>query len=176
MIVWLNGTFGAGKTTTAGELVQLLPQARLFDPEQVGYMLAHVQGMPDLGDFQHWRPWRRLVAATAAQLLDYVGGVLVAPQSVLVEKYWEEIEAGLEREGVRVRHCVLHADRSTLAARIGGDDPALREWRLGHLDAYEEASTGWLGGTARVVETAGRTPREVARAVALEAEVEGAGG
>jgi hypothetical protein len=31
MIVWINGTFGAGKTTTAAALVELLPAARLFD-------------------------------------------------------------------------------------------------------------------------------------------------
>lgn len=33
MIIWLNGTFGAGKTTTAHELAKLVPGSRLFDPE-----------------------------------------------------------------------------------------------------------------------------------------------
>ncbi|WP_228834433.1 AAA family ATPase [Nocardia abscessus] len=33
MIIWLNGTFGAGKTTTAGELTALLPGSRIFDTE-----------------------------------------------------------------------------------------------------------------------------------------------
>ena len=40
MFVWLNGAFGAGKTTTAAELVTLIPDSRLFDPETVGYMLT----------------------------------------------------------------------------------------------------------------------------------------
>ena len=40
MIVWLNGTFGCGKTTTAAELCPLIPSSRLFDPETVGYMLG----------------------------------------------------------------------------------------------------------------------------------------
>ncbi|MBQ0895813.1 hypothetical protein KBX37_22400 [Micromonospora sp. U56] len=35
MIVWLNGAFGAGKTTVAAELCQRLPGARRFDPEWV---------------------------------------------------------------------------------------------------------------------------------------------
>jgi hypothetical protein len=35
---WLNGTFGAGKTATATELLPGLG-ARLSDPETVGYML-----------------------------------------------------------------------------------------------------------------------------------------
>jgi adenylylsulfate kinase-like enzyme len=33
VIVWLNGAFGMGKTTTAAELLSLLPDARQFDPE-----------------------------------------------------------------------------------------------------------------------------------------------
>ena len=40
MIIWLNGTFGAGKTTTARQLVQRLANTRLFDPELVGYLLT----------------------------------------------------------------------------------------------------------------------------------------
>ncbi|MEP7025229.1 MAG: hypothetical protein ABJB47_15815 [Actinomycetota bacterium] len=42
MIIWLNGAFGAGKTTTATLLSELVPASRVFDPETVGYMLmAH---------------------------------------------------------------------------------------------------------------------------------------
>jgi hypothetical protein len=37
VIVWLNGTFGCGKTTAASELRSLIPSSRLFDPETVGY-------------------------------------------------------------------------------------------------------------------------------------------
>jgi len=39
MIIWLNGTFGVGKTTTARELAATMPDTRLFDPEMVGYLL-----------------------------------------------------------------------------------------------------------------------------------------
>jgi len=38
VIAWLNGSFGAGKTTTARELASLLG-ARTFDTEFVGYLL-----------------------------------------------------------------------------------------------------------------------------------------
>ncbi|HEV7629076.1 MAG TPA: ATP-binding protein, partial [Streptomyces sp.] len=150
MIVWLNGTFGAGKTTTAGELVQLLPDARLFDAEQVGAMLGHVDGLPDLGDFQHWPPWRHLVVETASQLLDYVGGTLVVTQSVLVRQYWEEIHGGLLRAGIAVHHFVLHSDPVTLARRIENDTPEHISWRLKHLAVYKKALP-WLRESARVV-------------------------
>ncbi len=34
MIVWLNGAFGVGKTTTSGLLAKTLPGARVFDAER----------------------------------------------------------------------------------------------------------------------------------------------
>jgi deoxyadenosine/deoxycytidine kinase len=39
VIVWLNGGFGAGKTTLAEELHRRLPDAVVYDPEDVGLML-----------------------------------------------------------------------------------------------------------------------------------------
>ena len=38
-LVWLGGTFGAGKTTTGRLLVERAPGLRLFDPEWVGFLL-----------------------------------------------------------------------------------------------------------------------------------------
>jgi adenylylsulfate kinase-like enzyme len=39
VIIWLNGSFRAGKTTLAEELHRRLPDAVVFDPENVGLML-----------------------------------------------------------------------------------------------------------------------------------------
>ena len=41
VIVWLNGTFGVGKSTTSRDLVARWSGSRVFDPEWVGYMLAN---------------------------------------------------------------------------------------------------------------------------------------
>jgi gluconate kinase len=165
MIIWLNGTFGSGKTTTAGELVPLVPGARLFDAEQVGYMLRHVLSSEPVKDFQDWTPWRGLVVQTAAQVLDYVGGTLVVVQSVLVRQYWTEIRDGLAAAGIPVRHFVLDSDHDTLVRRIEGDTPAIRKWRLDHLPDYREALS-WLREEAEIVDTAGIAPADVARSIA----------
>ncbi|MDP9870000.1 MULTISPECIES: AAA family ATPase [Streptosporangium] len=177
MIIWLNGTFGAGKTTTAKELVRLIPKARIFDPEEVGFMLRHVPGLPEVSDFQDWRPWRGLVVETASQLLDYVGGVLVVPQTVLVEQYWAEIHSGLEKAGIPVHHFLLHTDQDTLVHRIETDtvETGARQWRLDHVPDYHTALS-WLSREAEIIDTTGTPPAQVARAVAAGVEARSAGG
>lgn len=167
MIVWLNGTFGAGKTTTSKLLTETLPGARLFDSEYVGYMLQPFLTDKPVRDFQDHPPWRSLVVQTAVQLLDYVGGTLVIPQSVLVERYWTELSGGLAEAGVPVHHFVLHADPAEPVRRIEQDTEgaAARQWRLDHVADYE-AALPWLRGAGEVVDTAGTPPAEVARRIA----------
>ena len=122
MIVWLNGTHGVGKTTAAGLVRQLIPGSRVLDAEKVGEVLMDVRpGLPATEDFQHWPPWRPLVVETARRILEYTGGALVMPMTVLVEPYWREISAGLADHAIPVRHFVLHADRATLRRRIEHD-------------------------------------------------------
>ncbi|MGP3971644.1 AAA family ATPase [Streptomyces sp. 6N223] len=174
MIVWLNGTFGAGKTTTARELTSLLPESRIFDTEYVGYMLRlPLEGSVPVKDFQDWRPWRPLVVETARQLLNYVRGTLVIPQTVLVQRYWSEIHTGLSDAGLTVHHFVLHTDRDTLARRIeaDADEPAAAEWRLAHLDTYDE-SLSWLSQQGQLIDTTHTPPPAVARTIARRLNVD----
>ncbi|RPK82729.1 MULTISPECIES: AAA family ATPase [Streptomyces] len=167
MIIWLNGTFGAGKTTTAKEVTSLLPESRLFDTEKVGEMLCHVLGVPEK-DFQDFPPWRGLVVEAARQVLDHVGGTLVVTQTVLVEAYWQEIHDGLTKAGIPVHHFLLHTDRDTLVGRIETDTAPesadARRWRLDHLTDYEQA-LHWLRREAQVIDTTGIVPARVAEAV-----------
>ena len=168
MIVWINGTHGVGKTTTSRLLQPLLPDARVLDPEKVGEVLMDVRPpLPDAGDFQHWDPWRPLVVETARRLLEYAGGTHVLPQTVLVERYWEEIAAGFAAHGVPVRHLVLHTDPDTLRSRIEHDavmGPST--FRLSRVESYAEAAATWLHSVAEVVDTTDRTPQAVAADIA----------
>jgi hypothetical protein len=164
VIIWLNGTYGAGKTTTANELTELLPESTIFDAEQVGYMLRHVKGLPAQGNFQHWRPWRGLVVDTATRLLDHLGGTLVIPQTVLVPVYWLEIRSGLAAAGIPIHHFVLHTDPETLTRRIEADTLENRQWRLDHRAAYEDALP-WLRREAELVDTTTLPPRAVAERI-----------
>ncbi|WP_420369167.1 AAA family ATPase [Curtobacterium sp. L1-20] len=168
MIVWLNGTHGVGKTTTSRLLQPLLPDARVLDPEKVGETLMDVR--PTLratDDFQHWDPWRPLVVETARQVLDYVGGTLVMPQTVLVQRYWREIADGLARHGIPVRHFVLHTDQTTLRHRIEHDtDLGPSTFRLSRVEPYAEAARTWLHAAAEVVDTTRASAAQAAEQIA----------
>jgi hypothetical protein len=164
VIVWLNGTFGAGKTTTAHELASLLG-ARTFDTEFVGYLLRTAFPEP-AGDFQHLPLWRPLVVENTARVHEHAG-TLVIPQTILIEAYAREIFDGLAERGIPVAHFVLHASAAELRRRISADtaDPPARQWRLDHVDRYGDALP-WLRRSATLVETGGKTPFEVAREIA----------
>ncbi|MFD9051793.1 ATP-binding protein [Streptomyces zaomyceticus] len=168
MIVWLNGTHGAGKTTTGALVQQLIPDSRVFDAEKVGEALMDITpGLPATDNFQHWPPWRPLVVETARRVLEYTGGTLVMPMTVLVEEYWREISTGLAGHGVPVRHFVLHADQDTLRGRIEGDTVmGPSSFRLRHLEPYAEAARTWLHAVAEVVDTTRLTPAQAALRIA----------
>ncbi|TCC55854.1 ATP-binding protein [Kribbella pittospori] len=151
-IIWVNGTFGAGKTTTAGKLVELTEGTRLFDPEYVGYMLSANLKDQQFTDFQQLPPWRTLVPVVMDEVARFTGQHLVAVQTVLVEDYWREISTALHALGHPVIHVLLDADAETLHTRIDADPEGqdIRPWRHDHVDEYQSART-WLLPTADLV-------------------------
>lgn len=168
MIVWINGTHGAGKTTVSALVQELIPNSRVFDAEKVGEMLMDVHpGLPTTDNFQHWPPWRTLVVETARRILGYTGGTLVMPMTVLVEEYWHEISTGLAEHGIEVRHFVLHADQETLRKRIAGDIVLGPDspFRLQYLEPYADAAKTWLHGEAEVIDTTRLTPGATAEQI-----------
>ena len=168
MIVWLNGTHGSGKTTTSALLQQLLPDSRVFDAEKVGETLMDITpGLPPTDNFQNWPPWRLLVVETARHVLDYTGGTLVMPMTVLVEDYWREISTGFAQHSIPVRHFVLHADAETLRGRIQRHHPPNGSpFRLSYLEPYAEAARTWLHREANVVDTTNLTAAQAAQQIA----------
>jgi hypothetical protein len=162
MIVWLNGNFGAGKTTTARLLKDALP-ARVFDSEHIGYLLRPIIGDIPCHDFKEWDPWRGLTVETARQVLAYVGGTLVIPQSVLQHEYWTELTDGFTEAGIPMHAFTLHTDRDTFTHRVEHDteEPTARQWRLDHYDTYLTALDEWMRDATHVVDTTNRTPDQV---------------
>ncbi|MFI5640688.1 NUDIX domain-containing protein [Streptomyces goshikiensis] len=173
MIVWINGTFGAGKTSTARELVGLLPDSTLFDPEFIGDALRVLlprKRIDEVTDYQDLPSWRRLVVETAAAMLGELGGVLVVPMTLLRQGYRDEIFGGLAARRIPVRHVLLAPEETILRERIAGRqqqpaDPRDGEWAYEHIPAYQQA-LGWLTADAHVIDNGAISPRETAERIA----------
>ena len=164
MIIWLNGTFGCGKTSTAAELRSVVPSSRVFDPETVGYMLQPNLADRPVSDVQHWPPWPPLVVATAAELARFTGQHLITPQTILVRAYLEQIFAGLRDAGLDVFHVVLDASEQVLRQRIQGSGEA-EAWRLDHLAQYRSSRAWMIAAADLAVDTGRPTPAEIAHQI-----------
>ncbi|MEV7413961.1 NUDIX domain-containing protein [Streptomyces sp. NPDC089919] len=177
MIVWINGTFSAGKTSTARELTGLIPDSAVYDPEVIGGALRHLlppKRLAEVTDYQDLPIWRRLVIEGAAAMLAELGGVLVVPMTVLKQEYRDEIFGALAARRITVRHFVLDPEetilRERIASRVEPDlpdaDTRVRQWSLDHIPAYQEAMDRWLRADACAVDNGRRTPRETAEQIA----------
>lgn len=144
-VLWINGAFGVGKTTTAAYLLEQLREWRYFDPETVGFLLRNTLSGIDVDDFQDLSSWRRLVPEVVSEIARESGQNVVAVQSVLNEAYWSEILQGLHDRHCDVVHVVLDCEPTKLSQRIVNDahDVNARQWRLDHIEVYETARP-WL--------------------------------
>lgn len=186
VIVWINGTFSAGKTSTARELVGVIPDSTLFDPEFIGdalRVLLPAKRLAEVDDYQDLPSWRRLVVETAAAMLAELGGVLVVPMTLLRQEYRDEIFGALAARRIPVRHVLLAPAETILRQRIATRtepgapqdvDLRVRQWAYDHIPAYQQA-LGWLTADAHVVDNSTLTPRETAERIAEAVRTETAG-
>lgn len=177
MIIWVNGAFGAGKSSAAREMLDLIPESTLYDPGVLGGCLRQLlpeKRLQEVTDYQDLTLWRRLVVETAAALLNEVGGVLVAPMSLLRQEHRDEIFGGLAARGIEVRHVVLELGETILRERIAARadfpdnaeaDETARRWSLDRIADYTEALP-WLTRDAYVLPIAGLTQQQTAARIA----------
>lgn len=169
MIVWINGPFGGGKSTTAKRVVERLDGCRLFDPEWVGYLLREHLRDQATEDFQDLPSWRRLVPTVASELHRATGDTLLATQSVQHPGFWNELATGLEAVGIPLVHIVLDMEERALRERIDRDDVELgaAEWRHAHVSEFLAARRWMLSAADLVIDTTNLEPIEVADRVAM---------
>lgn len=134
MIVWINGAFGSGKTTTARLLAAMVEDARTFDPEFVGYLLTKFVSAPT-GDFQDMPLWRELTVQTLAGLHRDFPGTWIVPMTLVSPGYRKEIHGGVRALGHPLHHAILAVPEQTLRQRIDDDenDRPARQWRQDHV-------------------------------------------
>lgn len=166
MIVFLNGPFGVGKSTTARILATLLPGAVHYNPEHIGAGLRMALGpLYSVEDYQDLAAWRRLVPV-GARLYRLRNRTVVMPMTVWRRDYLDELVARLRRVDGDLRLFQLTAPADEIRARVLGrpDARGNHDWWWSHLESGLAMANDTAFG--ELVDTAGQSPLQVASAIA----------
>lgn len=170
MLIWINGTFGVGKTQTAHELKRRLPHSLIADPELLGFGIQRMYPQELRSDFQDSPWWAPVLAEILIDLSQKHHGHIIVPMALTNADRHEQIFAALREGGCDVRQVTLLADRSVVVRR---------------LRSRFELKSGWAGarissGTAALkdprfaphVDTSRMTVAAAADAIARLTDVE----
>ncbi|TDQ42699.1 AAA family ATPase [Aureibacillus halotolerans] len=170
MIVWINGSFGVGKTQTAYELKRRLSKAHLFDPEKIGYRIQKdVPEEAQLEDFQDYPIWRTYIVELLTHIeLQGHKGVTIVPMTITNELYYTETIETLKERGIDVLPISLIASKATIQQRLKkrGDGP--KTWNWHQIDRCVEAMERL---PAHRINTAGIDVQEVTEKIAAIANL-----
>jgi predicted kinase len=167
MVIFINGSFGIGKTTVSRLLVQRLPHSVLFDPEPVGLATLRLSSVwpsrTRVDDFQDLAIWR----AMSIRLLGLVcrlRRVVVVPMAFSNAAYLGEFLRAARRRGETFHFCLtapLAVVRERLSSREAGRVPTA--WQLRRSEECCQAHQRPEFGEA--VPTEGRSPQAVAHEI-----------
>lgn len=168
-VIWINGTFGSGKTTAAKLLAQKVPGAVIVDPEEIGALLMPVlQPVVPVQDFQEWPAWRKLVASTLNAILRELPEdspmSIVVPQTVTVEDYWSEITSDFD-PSIRLTPVVLNIDPVEHRRRAEEDteEPNALQWRLNNFPVFQQSA--WLQRAFTDIDVSSLTQEQTVAAI-----------
>lgn len=137
MIIWINGSFGAGKTTLSKKLIESIPNSVLFDPEQVGFIIHRTVPESKKIDFQSFKLWRSLVIDFINGLEKEFGKILIIPMALVVPEYQDEIFNALEASRRDFFHFYLDIEEQLLRSRISNQremSAETNQWRLDQVE------------------------------------------
>lgn len=118
MVIFLNGSFGVGKTTAARLLVQRLPRSIVYDPEPVGVVLQRLgRAFEPIDDFQDLRVWRRW-SMRLIRLVRRWRGTVVVPMAFSNESYLTEFVAHARSFDGDTFHFCLTAPLAVVQQRL----------------------------------------------------------
>lgn len=129
MIIWLNGAWGSGKTTTATELYKRLPGSMIYDPEEAGLFINKV--LPKelhQSDFQDFKEWREINVQLLKKLANDFDGDIIVPMTLINPLYVEEIIGELSQSNVEIYHFILETTPKTLNQRLDKRFEEKKSW------------------------------------------------
>ncbi|MFF1784969.1 AAA family ATPase [Kitasatospora sp. NPDC058243] len=166
MIVFVNGPFGVGKSTTTGLLAERLPQALVINPEAIGHMLWTQLPEPlRTEEFELEPVWPPLTHCMLDHAARAYGRPIIVPMTIARRKVFDRIVQPLRDAGHDVRHFTLLATAATIRERLrergeGPDKWGPLSWEGNQVERCLEA----LGqpGFADHIDTEHRPAAEIA--------------
>jgi thymidylate kinase len=121
VIIFINGSFGIGKTTVARLLAAHLPNSAVFDPEPVGLLLSRLALLLPLAertdDFQDLVSWRRTSIRAISLALRFRKTVIV-PMAFSNVSYLGEFLSHFRDRAIPTHHFCLTAPHRVVLARL----------------------------------------------------------
>jgi thymidylate kinase len=166
MVVFINGSFGIGKTTVSRLLAAQLPRSLVFNPEPMGVLIMHLAALVrrPKDDFQDLVAWRWL-GARAIRIARGFRSTVIVPMTFSNFAYLEEFLSYLRARGVPTLHFCLTAPHSVVLERLHARQrKGPTSWQLRR--SIECCAAHGALEFAEHVPTADRTAREVASDIA----------
>lgn len=142
MIIWINGSYGSGKTQTAYELQRRLANSYVYDPENIGYFLD--KNLPTefskikQGNFQNYALWRNFNYQMISYIASNYAGTLIIPMTIINKQYYEETIGNLEKK-FDVKHFILSIDKETNLKRLAKRFDNKNPWFIEQIELSEKA-------------------------------------
>lgn len=133
MIIWINGSFGAGKTTLSKKLNKVISNSIIFDPEQVGFIIHKSNPDSKSTDFQKFSIWRHLVIEFIKGFKKEFDQPMIIPMALVDPEYQKEIFSAISEFEQKFFHFYLDIDEMLLRDRISQQTEMSDEtnnWRL----------------------------------------------
>lgn len=160
MIVWINGSFGSGKTSVAIKLNEMIENSHLYDPEEAGfYLRSNLPKKVVTSDFQDMPLWRQVNYQVLLETAKDYDGILIVPMTLVNLQYFDEIVGKLKSSRVDIRHYFLKASPETLVKRLFGRGEQEGDWVF---DQIERCTTVEEDHFKTIIETDELTVDDVA--------------
>ena len=117
LIVFVNGPFGVGKTTTARLVGKRLGRAVIFDPEFIGMLLHRfLKDISGVEDFQDYKLWAPMTAYCARIISRLTRRPVIIPMTISNKRRWHYITRTVGAD-----------DRTVICVRLTCSEEVLRQ-------------------------------------------------
>lgn len=140
MIIWINGPFGVGKTTLANNLVEIVDNSTLFNPELIGKTLWSLTPVVlHEEEFEDEPIWRKTTYGLIKDCHAYYKRTLIIPMTIAKDSGYEEIINNLRNDGIPLHMYTLMAAKEEIENRIIKRGEIVNSWEQQQITRCLEA-------------------------------------